>query len=48
MHGLRACIFKYITGAAYLIYLSVVKMRLKGEVAGHALKCHGNDIVDHG
>ena len=28
--------------------LSVVKMLLKGEFGGHALKSHGNYIVDHG
>ena len=28
--------------------LSVVKMRLKGEVGGHTLNSHGNYIVDHG
>ena len=28
--------------------LSVVKMPLKGEFGGHALKSHGNYIVDHG
>ena len=48
MHGLQACLFKYITVAAFRIYLSVVKMPLKGEVGGHALKSHGNYIVDHG
>ena len=32
-------LFKYITVAAFRIYLSVVKMPLKGEVDGH---------VDHG
>ena len=37
MHGLQACLFKYITVAAFCIYLSVVKMLLKGEVGGHAL-----------
>ena len=47
MHGLQACLFKYIT-AAFRIYLSVVKMPLKGEVGGHALKGHRNYIVDHG
>ena len=47
MHGLQACLFKYITIAAFRIYLSVVKMPLKGEVGGHVLKSHGNDIVDH-
>ena len=26
----------------------MVKMLLKGEVGGHALKSHGNYIVDHG
>ena len=26
----------------------MVKMPLKGEVGGHALKSHGNYIVDHG
>ena len=48
MHGLQACLFKYITDVAFLIYLRVVKMPLKREVGGHALKCHGNYIVDHG
>ena len=48
MHGLHACLFKYITVAALRIYLSLVKMPLKGEVRGHALKSHGNYIVDHG
>ena len=28
--------------------LSMEKMPLKGEVSGHALKCHGNYIVYHG
>ena len=42
MHGLNACLFKNITVAAFRIYLSVVKMALKGEVGGHALKSHGN------
>ena len=48
MHGLQACLFKYITVAAFHIYLGVVKMPLKGEVGGQALKSHGNYIVDHG
>ena len=48
MHGLQACLFKSITVAAFQIYLSGVKMLLKGEVGGHALKSHGNYIVDHG
>ena len=48
MHGLQASLFKYITVAAFHIYLSVVKMPLKGEVEGHALKSHGNYIFDHG
>ena len=29
------------------LMLSVVRM-LKGEVGGHALNSHGNNIVDHG
>ena len=48
MHGLQACLFKYITVAAFCFYLIVVKMPLKGEVGGHAFKSHGNYIVDHG
>ena len=49
MNCLQACLFKYmyITVAAFRSYLSVVKMPLKGEVVGHALKSHGNYIVDH-
>ena len=46
MHGLQACLLKYITVAAFM--LSVVKMPLKGKVEGHALNIHGNYIVDHG
>ena len=30
------------------LMLRVVKMWLKGEVGGHALKSHGNYIVDRG
>ena len=52
MHGLQACLFKYVSVAALRFYLSVVKMLLKGGggggVGGHALKSHGNYIVDHG
>ena len=48
MHGLQARVFEYFTVAAFRIYLSMVKMPLKGEVGGHALKSHGNYIVDHG
>ena len=46
MHGLKPCVFKYITDAAFM--LSVVKMSPKGEVGSHALNSHGNYIVDHG
>ena len=35
MHGLEACVFKYIAVAAFM--LSMVKMLLKGEVGCHAL-----------
>ena len=48
MHSLQACLFKYITVAAFLSYLSLVKMPLKREVGGYALKGHENYIVDHG
>ena len=48
MHGLQACLFKYITLAAFSSYLSVVKIALKGEVEGHTFKSNGNCIVDHG
>ena len=48
MHGIQACLFKYITITAFHIYFSVVKMPLKGEVGGHILKSHGNNIIDHG
>ena len=39
---------KYITVAAFRIYLHLVRMPLKGEDGGHAFKSHGNYIVDHG
>ena len=48
MHGLQACLFEYITVAAFRIYLSLVKMLLKVEAGGHELKSHGSYIVDHG
>ena len=50
LHGLQACLFKYIIVAAFCIYLSEVKMPQKGDVhrGGHALKSHGNYIIDHG
>ena len=50
MHGVQTCLFKYVSVAAFRIYLNVVKMQLKGGgggVGGHALKSHGNYIVDH-
>ena len=48
MHGLQACLFKYITFAAFHIYAQRVKMPLKREVGGHALYSHGYCIFDHG
>ena len=48
MPGLQGCLFQNTTVAAFRIFLSVVKMPLKGEIGGHALKSHGNLIVDHG
>ena len=38
----------YINVSAFGIYLSMVKLPLKGEVGGRALNGHGNYIVDHG
>ena len=49
MHGLQACLNKYIIVAAvvaFCMYAQHVKMSLKGEVRGHALNSHGNYIVD--
>ena len=46
MHGLQACLVKYITVAAFM--LSEVKRPLKGTVRGYALNSHGNYIADHG
>ena len=48
MHGLQACLFKYITVAAFYVSVQRVKMPLQEEVGGHALYSHGNYIVDHG
>ena len=56
MHGLQACLFEYITIAAFRIYAQrgqEMKMPLKRqsleaiEFGGHALSSHGNYIVDH-
>ena len=47
MHVLQAFLFKYITVAAFLIYAQRGEDALKGEVQGHALNSHGNNIVDH-
>ena len=48
MHGLQACLFEYITMAAFHINAQHVKMLLKEEVGGCALYSHGNYIVNHG
>ena len=48
MHGLQACLFKYITVAAFSIYAQCGEDGAKGEVGGHALHSQGNYIVDHG
>ena len=45
MHGLSTSMLLLLHSA---FMLSVVKMRLKGEVGGCALNSHGNCIVDHG
>ena len=48
MHGLQACLFKYIAVAAFHIYVQRDKMLLKGEVGCHALNSHGSYFFDHG
>ena len=48
MHGLQACLFKYITVAAFPIYAQCDEDATKGEVRGHALNSHGNYLADHG
>ena len=55
MHGLQACLFKYITVAVFCIYALHGEAtpqrggwRPKGVVGGRALNSHGNYIVDHG
>ena len=52
MHGLQACLFKYITVAAFFIFIFSVVKKLRcpktAQVGGHALNSHGNYIVDHG
>ena len=48
MHGLQACLFKYITVGALHIYAQCGEDAAKGEDGGHALNSHGNYIVDHG
>ena len=48
MHGLQACLFQYISVAAFRIYAQRGEDAAKREVGCHALKSHGNYIVDHG
>ena len=48
MHSLQTCLFKYITVLHSAFMLCMVKMMIKAEVGGCALKSHGNYIVDHG
>ena len=50
MHGLQACLFKYITVAAFHIYAlrrEGVAKRGGGGVGGCALNSHENYTVDH-
>ena len=47
MHGLQACLLKYMTVAAFRIYAQHGEDALKGEVGGHALDSHGNFIAYH-
>ena len=46
MHGLQACLFKYITVAAFRIYGQRGEDSAKGEVGGHALNSHGHYFVN--
>ena len=48
MHGLRACLFKCITVAAFHIFAQCGEYAAKGKDGGCALNSHGNYIVDHG
>ena len=48
MHGLQACLFKYITIAEFRIYAQCGEAATKGEVVGNTLNSHGNYIVDYG
>ena len=48
MHGLQACLFKYITVAAFTTYAQRSEDAAQREDRGHALSSHGNYIVDHG
>ena len=45
MHGLLACLFKYITVAAFCIYAQRGEDAPKREVGGRALNNHGNCII---
>ena len=45
MHGLHTCLFKYITVAAFRIY---VQRRDHAAKSMHALYSHRNYIVNHG
>ena len=56
MHGLQACLFKYIIVAAFHIYAQHGEDAArnggwrpnKQKKSGHALNSHGSYIVDHG
>ena len=47
MHGLQACLLKYMTVAAFRIYAQRGEDATIGEVGGHALDSHGNVIAYH-
>ena len=48
MHGLQACLFNYITVAAFCIYSEGSEDAAKRKVGGHALNSHGHYMVDRG
>ena len=46
--SLQACLFKYITVAAFCIYAQRSEDAAKGEFGGHVFNSYEKYIVDHG
>ena len=47
MQCLQACLFEYISIAAFRIYAPCGEDAPEGEVGGCEINSHGNNIVDH-